>query len=218
MGDTKKIMSMYDKVSEAMGTYQQSDKERKAKELFAEQVEILTNPLAGQRQIVRDKSHIAKSGAISGAMMMFLYEPMNKSTLKTYDRFPLVIPINKGKSESDNYAGYFLGLNLHYLDYYERANLVDLLQVLGAKKAIKLNRISFELLASIRKYRSFRACVRTYRMDRIITNIALIPRSLWDTAIFLPIEDFRNMRNKQAIWKESKRIYRKNPVKKPKRN
>ena len=218
MGKPKKIMSMYDKVAEAMGTYQQSDKERKAKELFQEQVEILTEPLPGQRQIVRDKKHIPKSGAIAGSMMMFLYKPMNERTLPYYDRFPLVIPINKGKSESDNYAGYFLGLNLHYLDYYERANLLDLLQVLGSKKAIKLNRISFELLSSVRKYRSFRACVRTYRMDRIITNIALIPRALWDTAIFLPIEDFRNMRNKQAIWKESKRIYRQNPVKTPKRN
>jgi hypothetical protein len=37
---------------------------------------------------------------------------------------------------------------------------------------------------------------------------ALIPRELWETAIFLPIEDFRKKRNKKEIWKESRRIFR----------
>jgi len=221
MGDSKKIMSMYDNVSKAMGTYQQSDKERKAKELFAEQVEILTDPLPSQREIIRDPRHKTKSFAISGAMMLFLYNPMNKATLPYYDRFPLVIPIKAGKSgterTSSGASDTFLALNLHYLDYYDRSRLLDMIQVLGSPKSIRLNRISYDILAQIRKYRAFRACVRTYRMDRILTNLAIIPRSSWDTAVFLPIEEFRIMRNKQAIWKESKRIYRRNPVKKPKR-
>ena len=220
MGDTTKIMSMYDQVSEALGTYQQSDKERKAKELFAEQIELLTDPLPSQREIIRDPRHKVKSFAISGAMMMFLYNPMNKGTLPYYDRFPLVIPIKAGRSGAERTsagaANTFLALNLHYLDYYDRANLLDMIQVLGSAKSVRLNRISYDFLAQVRKYRAFRACVRTYRMDKIMTNMAVIPRNSWDTAIFLPIEEFRIVRNRQAIWKESKRIYRKNP-KKPKR-
>jgi hypothetical protein len=219
MGDSKKIMSMFDKVSEVMGTYQQSDKSLKAIELFQQQVEILTEPLPSQRNIIRSKEFKAKSFAISGAMMMFLYDPIGEQKLPYYDRFPLVIPIKRGRSEQErNTAGAasksFLGLNMHYLDYYDRARLLDMIQVLGSPKSIRLNRISYDLLAQIRRYRSFRACLRVYRMDRVITNIALIPRDLWETVLFLPIEDFRTRRAANYIWKDSKKIYRAKPGKK----
>jgi len=201
----KKIMTMYEKVAEAQGIYSDATLSKKSVKWFEAEVERLTDPLPGDRQLLGQPEHTSKSNPIKGSMMMFIYMPETKLTIPYYDRFPLVIPIGAYKKP---FPG-FLGLNLHYLNYYDRANLLDMLQVLGSRESIKLNRISYDLLKSVRKYKAFEPCVKRYRMANIKTNLALVPRALWETAVFLPTEDFRKVKNKASIWRESIRIYRK---------
>ena len=56
--------------------------------------------LMRDKQRLRDKSFI-------GRMYFYFYDPKTKDTLPYYDKFPLVIPIER-------YPDGFLGLNLHY--------------------------------------------------------------------------------------------------------
>ena len=200
-----KLMTMYQKVASAYQTYSTDGLTKESVAFFEAEVARLTDPLPSQRAIINAPENTSKSGPIRGSMMMFLYNPETKFSIPYYDRFPIVIPIEVYKKPIPG----FLGLNLHYLDHYDRANLLDMLQNLGSREAIKLNRINYDLLTSVRKYKSFRPCLKRYRMSNILTNMALVPRDLWEIAIFLPTEDFRKVKNKASIWRDSKRIYRK---------
>tara|TARA_R110000765_G_scaffold9493_4_gene29611 strand:- start:808 stop:1428 length:621 start_codon:yes stop_codon:yes gene_type:complete len=205
MGDKTKLLSMYKRVAAAHATFKVDGLTQETADWFEAEVARLTDPLPSQRAILATKGNISKSGPIRGGLMMFLYNPESKLTIPYYDRFPIVIPIEVYKKP---YPG-FLGLNFHYLDYYDRARLLDMLQVLGSKEAIKLNRINYDLLAAVRKYKSFKPCLKRYRMANVMTNMALIPRAMWEIALFMPTEDFRKVKNKASIWRDSKRIYRK---------
>jgi hypothetical protein len=67
--------------------------------------------------IMRDKERLRDKSFI-GRMYFYLYDPKHKDTLPYYDRFPLVIPIER-------YPDGFLGLNLHYIHPKHRIILLD---------------------------------------------------------------------------------------------
>ena len=165
-----KIMSLYQSVADAHAEFKLDGLTQETADWFEAEVARLTDPLPSQRAILGTKGNISKSVPIRGGMMMFLYRPETKLTIPYYDRFPIVIPIEVYKRPIPG----FLGLNFHYLDYYDRARLLDMLQVLGSREAIKLNRINYELLSSIRKYKAFKACLKRYRMANVMTNMAFL--------------------------------------------
>ena len=200
-----KLISMYKKVEAANQRYQTKGLSKKSSEWFEAEVARLTDPLPSQRAQLNTKGNISKGGPIRGALMMYIYKPINKLELPYYDRFPLVIPIEVYKKPVPG----FVGLNLHYLDYYDRARLLDMLQTLGQPGAIKLNRINYDILSAVRKYKMFRPCIKRYAIQNVLTNMALIPRDMWEIALYVPNEDFKKIRNKASIWRDSKRIYRK---------
>ena len=53
-----------------------------------------------------------------GSMYMYFYDPKLKKELPYYDRFPLVLPLER-------YSDGFLGINLHYLPIPLRVRLLD---------------------------------------------------------------------------------------------
>lgn len=197
--------SIYAAVQKAAATYKLDEKTKEAIEWFEGEVQRLTEPLPSQRAIIGDDKHTLRSTVWRGGMFMYLYNPVTKNELPYYDRFPLVIPVEVYRKP----VPAFSGLNLHYLNYYDRARLLDMLQQLGSSDMPRLNRINYDILNTVRKYRSFRPCVHRYNLDRVISNMAMVPRSLWEIATFLPIEDFRKVTNKSEIWRESRNIYRK---------
>ena len=80
-------------------------------------------------------------------MYFYFYDPKHKDTLPYYDRFPLVIPIER-------YPDGFLGLNLHYIHPKQRIILLDKLSDVATNNRFddktKL-RISYEYLAAASK-------------------------------------------------------------------
>ena len=62
----------------------------------------------GYRKNIINNQERSRDGTVMGKMYFFYYDPKGKKTLATYDRFPLVFPIER-------YSDGFLGLNLHYL-------------------------------------------------------------------------------------------------------
>ena len=53
-----------------------------------------------------------------GRLNMFFYSPKYKDKLPYYDRFPLVLPLER-------YRGGFMGINMHYLPIPLRTRLLD---------------------------------------------------------------------------------------------
>ena len=64
----------------------------------------------------------SKDKSMIGRMYFYFYDPKTKDMLPYYDRFPLVIPIER-------YSDGFLGLNLHYISPRQRFFLLDKLSV-----------------------------------------------------------------------------------------
>ena len=61
---------------------------------------------AGYRRNIVNNADRARPDAVIGRMYFFYYDAKNKDKLPQWDRFPLVLPIER-------YGNGFLGLNLH---------------------------------------------------------------------------------------------------------
>jgi len=115
-------------------------------------------------------------------MYFYHYDPKYKDVLPVYDKFPLVIPM-------EMYSDGFLGLNLHYLDPYNRLALLDrLLDFANNDKyndSTKLN-LSYDLLTRSRRYKLIEPCIKRYLSSHIRSSLIYIEPNSWETAIFLP--------------------------------
>lgn len=138
-----------------------------------------------RNDIVKDKDKERKT-ILPGKMYFFFYDPKLKETLPFYDRFPLVIPIEK-------YSDGFLGLNLHYLPVKYRVILLDKLYDIANNdkfnETTKL-RVSYDLLSGSSRFKEFEPCLKRYLNSHIRSNITIIDSDKWETAIFLPVEQF----------------------------
>jgi hypothetical protein len=63
-------------------------------------------------------------------------------------------------------------------------------------------RVTYDILASTRRYKEFRACVKHYLNSQIKSKILTIKPSEWETALFLPTSVFRGA-PAQTVYKES---------------
>jgi hypothetical protein len=135
-----------------------------------------------------------------GQMYMFLYDPKGKKDLPVYDRFPLVIPIEKAK-------GGFLGMNLHYLGPKARAGF--LAKLLELATSPKLNdrtrmRISYSVIKGFSRFPEARPTIKRYLMNHVQSQFVKVPPKDWEIAIFLPVHQFRKQSAKQ-VWGKSGR-------------
>jgi len=134
-------------------------------------------------------------------MFMYFYDPKHKKTLPFYDRFPLILMVDKA-------PGGFYGLNLHYLDPILRAAFFDrLLEFTNNKKYDKTTRLrlSYDMLKAASKLKEFEPCFKHYLTSNIKSQITEVPASEWEVAIFLPTEQFTKS-SKAGVWKNSKSI------------
>jgi hypothetical protein len=138
-----------------------------------------TASLMSDRQRLRETSMI-------GRMYFYFYDPKLKKTLPYYDRFPLVIPIER-------YPDGFLGLNLHYIHPKQRMILLDKLSEVASNDTFdektKL-RISYSFLASASKMFEATPCIKRYLFTQINSRFLEITADEWDIAALLPMESF----------------------------
>ena len=140
-----------------------------------------------------------KNRVMMGQMFMFTYEPKGKDTLKYYDQFPLVFPI-------DYFKDGFLAINMHYLDPRDRAILMDgLYETVSNERYDETTRlkITYNIMEGISKYRHFRPCIKRYLTAHIKSRFLKIESSEWDNALFLPTERFEKA-NRRKVWTDSK--------------
>ena len=135
--------------------------------------------------LMRDKERLRNNSFI-GRMYFYFYDPKHKDTLPYYDRFPLVIPIER-------YSDGFLGLNLHYIHPKQRIILLDKLSDVATNNRFddktKL-RISYEYLAAASKAFEATPCIKRYLFSHIDSRFLEISAEEWDIAVMLPVESF----------------------------
>jgi len=135
--------------------------------------------------MMRDRERLREKSFI-GRMYFYFYDPKHKDTLPYYDRFPLVIPIER-------YPDGFLGLNLHYIHPKQRIILLDKLSEVASNKRFddktKL-RINYEYLAAASRIFEATPCIKRYLFSHIDSRFLEITADEWDIAALLPVESF----------------------------
>jgi hypothetical protein len=142
---------------------------------------------------------------ILGGLYHFYYDPKGKDDLPYYDRFPLILALEK-------YPDGFLGLNLHYLPIKYRVAFLDKLldyAILNADNEVKRLRVTYDILSASKRFKEFRPCIKRYLNDHIKSKILTIEPQEWDVAVFLPTHLFKGAKPAE-VWKESVDEIRKN--------
>ena len=136
-----------------------------------------------------------------GSMYFFIYDAKHKATLPYFDAFPLVFPISYTQNG-------FYGINFHYLPVQLRAKLMDSLLSLkgsthdsayGQKQYLRL---SYQVLSSIGNT-IYKPTIKRYLYSHVKSKFAEVDSEHWETALFMPVENFKNG-SKSTVWKDSK--------------
>lgn len=164
----------------------------------------LKNPLKIPTEMSRDAGRgVTRFGP--GKLYCFYYDPKGKSEMPYYDRFPLVLVLQK---EADG----FLGLNLHYLPInYRIAFLGKLLKfaILDDENNVERLRVSYDILSASRRLKEFKPCLKKYLTGHIQSRLLAIQPDEWEVAAMLPMQQFRKA-TVQEVWQDSTRKIRKN--------
>lgn len=135
-----------------------------------------------------------------GHMYMFFYDAKYKDTLPFWDRFPLVIPFRKAPDG-------FYGINLHYLPYVMRFNLLGALHRYAADDSIGENtklKINWNLLEEMSSVAPIKKCVKHYLSSHVKSKFLEISYPDWITASLLPVEQFEGA-TKNTVWENTRR-------------
>jgi len=148
-------------------------------------------------QLMQDKNRL-KSSSIIGKMYFYFYDPKTKDKLPYYDKFPLVIPIER-------YPDGFLGLNLHYIHPKQRIILLDKLSEIATDNNFDANtklRISYDYLSRASRLYQAKPCIKRYLFSHVQSRFLEITADEWDIAALLPVESFMKA-DKSKVFADS---------------
>jgi len=135
--------------------------------------------------LMTDRQRLRTSSMI-GKMYFYFYDPKTKDSMPYYDRFPLVIPIER-------YNDGFLGLNLHYIHPKNRMILLDKLSDTTSNDTYDENtklKINYRYLAAASRVFEATPCIKRYLFTQIESRFLEISADEWDIAALLPVESF----------------------------
>ena len=186
--------TLIDRIKESLARQGFEKRSREARNWLKAKIGAL-KPTKGD--LMRDKQRLRERSFI-GRMYFYFYDPKTKDSLPYYDKFPLVIPIER-------YPDGFLGLNLHYISPKQRILLLDKLSVLltdnNYDEKTRL-RISYDYLARASKMYQAKPCIKRYLFSHIQSRFLEITADEWDIAVMLPVESFVKAK-KNKVWSES---------------
>ena len=170
---------------------------KKSLEWLANRIAEIKNPGAIPRGISRE-TYRQTTGFKLGGMYCFYYDPKTKEKLDYYDRFPMVLVL-------DRYTDGFLGLNLHYLPFQYRiaflGKLMNFAQMDAAGEIQRL-RVTYDILIASKSLKAFKPCLKRYLTGHIQSKILAIQSNEWDIAAFLPLQQFKKA-SAAKVWQES---------------
>lgn len=151
--------------------------------------------------LMRDRMRL-KNSTIIGKMYFYYYDPKSKDSMPYYDRFPLVIPIER-------YSDGFLGLNLHYISPKQRIILLDKLSVFlnndNYDETTKF-RLRYHTLKNASRIFEGTPCIKKYLYKNIDSRFLEIPAEEWDIAALIPYEYFIGA-TKNKVWTDSRKKF-----------
>ncbi len=151
--------------------------------------------------LMRDRERL-KDKSIIGKMYFFFYDPKTKDSLPYYDRFPLVIPIER-------YSDGFLGLNLHYISPKQRIILLDKLSVFlnndNYDETTKF-RLRYHTLKNASRIFEGTPCIKRYLYKHVDSRFLEIPAEEWDIAALIPYEYFIGA-TKNKVYADSRKKF-----------
>lgn len=180
--------------------HSQAELERLSKDSLSwlkEKIGEIRSPASVALGISREKSRQTTTFKL-GRLYCFYYDPKGKDDLPYYDRFPMVLVL-------DRYQDGFLGLNLHYLPYrYRVAFLRKLLKyaVLNQDDEIQRLRITYDILTASKRLREFQPCIKRYLFGHIKSKLLTIQPNEWEIATLLPLHQFKKAQPNK-VWQES---------------
>ncbi len=148
--------------------------------------------------LMRDREKLRNKTMI-GRMYFYFYDPKHKDTLPYYDRFPLVLPVER-------YRDGFLGLNLHYIHPKQRIILLDKLSDFATNSKYDETtrlRLTYATLASATKAFEATPCIKRYLFNHVESRFLEITADKWDIAALLPFEYFVGA-SKSKVFKDSR--------------
>jgi hypothetical protein len=164
---------------------------------FKEKIAEIKRPAAIIRDIAQEQSRRTNQLNL-GRLYCFAYDPKTKDDLPYYDRFPMVLMLEK-------YPDGFLGLNLHYLPYNYRVAFLNKLvkyAVTNKEDDIVRLRVTYDILNASRRIREFKPCLKRYLFNHMRSRLLAIQPNEWETATLLPIQSFKGA-TANKVWKES---------------
>jgi hypothetical protein len=170
---------------------------------FTNQVLLLSKQGLTPNKIMKGDVDNLSASIVPGRLYMFFYDPKLKKELPYYDRFPLVFPFRKAE-------GGFYGLNMHYLPYQLRVQLLDNLMEFSNNQRMDQTtklKYSWQMIDGLSKYKAAEPCVKHYLLDQVRSPFKQVFSSDWATAMLLPVERFEKA-SKEQVWAETRRKLR----------
>lgn len=167
---------------------------------FQQQARLLNSKSITPTKALRSNATKTSRSVVPGSLYMFLYDPKTKDDLPYYDVFPLVFPFQKVR-------GGFLGLNMHYLPYQARVQLLDrLMQFASNDKLDEKTKINYSwaTISGVSKFKMAEPCVKHYLTSHVMSSFKMVSPPDWATAMMLPVEQFVGA-SKGAVWRDSLR-------------
>jgi hypothetical protein len=164
------------------------------------------NPGAKDRmEIIRQREQ-QRNRTIIGRFYFFAYAAKWHETLPYWDRFPMVIPLQR-------YNDGFLGLNLHYIYPKDRLILLTQLKRFASgpltDEGTRL-RLTYPLLKALHQAYRATPCIKRYLAGHVRSRFIEIPTIEWEVAATVPVQSFTSEARritKEEVWKDSKENY-----------
>ena len=71
-----------------------------------------------------------------------------------------------------------------------------------AENELKRIRVTYDILSASKRFKEFRPCIKRYLFPHITSKILTVQPQEWETAVFLPIHQFKKAKDKD-VWNDS---------------
>lgn len=194
---------LIDRINESLKDKGLEPRTRDAREWLKSQVKSLR---PNRQAMMKDMHHI-RTKTMIGRMYFFFYDPKTKEQMSYYDKFPLVLPVQR-------YPDGFLGLNLHYIAPKYRIILLDKLSknFLNNKAWDETTRFrwSYPILSHAARAFEKTPCIKRYLFTHVKSRFLEITADQWDIAAMIPCEMFKSEKGsitKQQVFTDSRKEF-----------